>query len=126
MKAYGLLGLAVVLFAVLVLAPYLRSFTEGYTNAAEAVQEKSNAQAEEVKKLGQELVTLNKLLENPTLDQSTREKVIKQKDEVQAQVEKLTKVSLPDDQIKPKEGFTASNASDLNKKKATEAFETFR
>ncbi len=133
MKAYGFFGLAVVLFAILLLGPYVLSFTEGFANAtqvqaqAQAAKENSSAQAEEVKKLGEELVTLNKLLENPTLDESTREKVMKQKEEVQANVEKMTKVELPADKVDAKEGFTASNASDLNKHKATtETFETFR
>ena len=65
MKAFGLFGLAVVLFAVLLLGPYIRSFTEGFADTtqaqAQAVKESSSAQAEEVKKLGEELVTLNKL-----------------------------------------------------------------
>jgi hypothetical protein len=131
MKAYGLVGLAVVLFAVLLIGPSLGLFTEGFADAtqtqAQAVQERSNKQAEEVKKLAGEIVTLNKLLENPTLDESTREKVIKQKEEVQAKIETMTKVALPDDKIQPTEGFTASNASDLHKNKSvTEAFETFR
>jgi hypothetical protein len=131
MKAFGLFGLAVVLFAVLLLGPYIRSFTEGFADATqvqvEASKEGSSAQAEEVKKLGQELVTLNKLLENPTLDEGTREKVMKQKEEVQVKVEKMTKVELPEDKVETKEGFTASNASDLNKHKGTtETFETFR
>ncbi len=133
MKAYGFFGLAVVLFAILLLGPYILSFTEGFANTtqvqaqAQAAKENSSAQAEEVKKLGEELVTLNKLLENPTLDESTREKVMKQKEEVQANVEKMTKVELPADKVEAKEGFTASNASDLNKHKATtETFETFR
>jgi hypothetical protein len=131
MKAYGFFGLAVILFAILLLGPYVLSFTEGFANATqEKVQESkegSSAQAEEVKKLGQELVTLNKLLEDPTLDQGTREKVMKQKEEVQANVEKMTRVELPEDKVEAKEGFTASNPSDLKKEKsATEAFETFR
>jgi hypothetical protein len=119
-QALGILGLIGVLLAILLLGPYVKPYTEGFSSA-EAVKEASNKQAEEVKKIGGEIVSLNKLLENPTLDSTTREKIIKQKDELQEKIAKMTNVALPDAEVqKPKEGFQPLVPSKL------EAFETFR
>lgn len=121
--ALDIFGLAFVLLSILVVGPYVKSLTEGFSSTPEAVavQEASQQQAEEVKQLGGEIVALNKLLENPTLDDSTREKIIKQKDELQDKIAKLTNVALPSADVqKPKEGFQPFVPSSL------EAFETFR
>jgi hypothetical protein len=121
--ALGIFGLVFVLFTILVVGPFVKSFTEGFSSRPEAaaVQEASSQQAEEVKKIGGEIVALNKLLENPTLDDSTREKIVKQKDELQEKITKMTTVELPPADVqKPKEGFQPFVPSSL------EAFETFR
>lgn len=120
--AIGIVGLVLGLLAILLLAPYLKPFTEGFSDTpAEAVKEASDTQGEEVKAIGSELVALNKLLENPTLEESTRERVLKQKEELQDKIAKMTTVALPSVEIQPsKEGFQPFVPSEL------ESFETFR
>ena len=118
MKELGLFGLAAVLFVILLVGPFLRSFTEGFATqgakppvAAVAVQESIQ---EKTKNLMMDLERLNKLLENPTIDPSTKEKIVKEKANVQEEISKLTGATLPPAEIK-KEGFEGILSSDLEK-----------
>lgn len=120
MKTFGIFALTAVLIAVLLFAPYLKRFTEGFTDQPNVAQSAAiqKAAAKDIKEqsidIMQELEKLNKLLENPTIDSSTKDKIIKEKAELQHKLENLTGQPLPSAEIK-KEGFTGILSADLEK-----------
>jgi hypothetical protein len=129
MKAFGLFGLATVLFAVLLLGPYLKRLTEGFTSetiedkaakqplpASPPVAQKAIAKSiqEQTMELVQEIEQFNKLLEDPNITPATKEKIVKEKADKQAEIAKLTGETLPPPEIK-KEGFEGVLSADLEK-----------
>lgn len=125
MKALGLFGLAIVLFAILIVGPYVKRFTEGFSSQPAAQSEAAKA-AEEIKNqtmsLMKDIETFNKLLEDPNLDSTTKAKIVKEKEEKQAEIQKITGQSLPSATVQPpKEGFEGILSTDLEKNsKATD------
>jgi hypothetical protein len=126
--ALDLFGLAGVLFAILVVGPYLKRFTEGF--AAQTIEEKAAEKPlppappaaqktvaksiqEQTMQLMQELEQFNKLLEDPTIDPSTKEKIVQEKADKQAEIARLTGETLPPPEVK--EGFTGLLSTDLEK-----------
>ncbi len=129
MKAFGLFGLAIVLFAILLIGPHLRTFTEGY--ATQTIEDKAAQQPlpaspppvqkviaksiqDQTMAIVQEIEQLNKLLEDPTITPATKEKIVKEKADKQAEIAKLTGETLPPPEIK-KEGFEGILSADLEK-----------
>ncbi len=129
MKALGIFGLAAVLFAVLIVAPFFRRFTEGF--ATQTLEEKAAQQPlppspppaqkavaksiqEQTMEIMQEIEQFNKLLEDPNINATTKEKILKEKADKQAEIAKLTGQPLPPVEVKP-EGFTGIMSADLEK-----------
>lgn len=124
--ALDLFGLAGVLFVILVVGPYVQRFTEGYADLEKKIEEtplppkppaaqkavQDNIQ-EKVKSLMMDLERLNKLLENPTVDPSTKEKIVKEKEDVQKEISQLTGPTLPSAEIK--ESFEGIMSADMEK-----------
>lgn len=126
--ALDLFGLAGVLFAILVVGPYLKRFTEGF--ATQTIEDKAAEQPlpskppaaqkavaksiqEQTMQLVQELEQFNKLLEDPNIDPSTKEKIVQEKADKQAEIAKLTGQTLPPAEVK--EGFSGVLSTDLEK-----------
>lgn len=113
MKAFGILGLAIVLFAILIFAPFAKRFTEGFadstpnvtlkpsTEAKEQIQETAGIK-EKVMALNEELETFKKMLEDPSLSQSTKDKITKEITDRQTQIATLTNQPTPSEE---KQGF---------------------
>jgi predicted RNase H-like nuclease (RuvC/YqgF family) len=113
MKAFGILGLALVLFAILILAPFAKRFTEGFadstptvtlkpsTEAKEQIQETADIK-EKVMALNEELETFKKMLGDPSLSQSTKDKITKEITDRQTQIATLTNQPTPSEE---KQGF---------------------
>ena len=129
MKAFGLFGLATVLLAVLLLGPYLRRLSEGFSS--ETIEDKAAKQPlpatppsaqktiaksiqEQTMEIVQEIEQLNKLLEDPNITPATKEKIVKEKADKQDEIAKLTGQALPSAEIK-KEGFEGVLSADLEK-----------
>ena len=129
MKAFGLFGLVALLFAILIIVPYVKRFTEGFAN--QTIEDKAAQQPlpaspppaqkaiaksiqEQTMELVQEIEQLNKLLEDPTITPATKEKIVKEKADKQAEIAKLTGQPLPSAEIK-KEGFEGILSTDLEK-----------
>ena len=106
MKRFGIIALVVLLLSILLLGPYVRRFSEGFSEQQTTMTPKEIE--EKVKSLGEQIVQLNKLLEDPTLDSSTKDKIVKQKEELQKEVEKISGQPLPSAEIEPPktEGFS--------------------
>ncbi len=122
MKALGLFGLAIVLFAILILGPYVKGFTEGF--ADEAPKPSSPEAAAEMEKqtsaLMKEIENFGKLLEDPNISSTTKEKIVKEKADKEQELAKLTGQPLPSAEP-PKEGFEGILSTDLEKNsKATD------
>jgi Fe-S-cluster formation regulator IscX/YfhJ len=115
MKAFGILGLVILLFVILLLGPYVQRFTEGFQDQVPTMTPKEIE--EKVKNLGQQIVQLNTFMEDPTLDSSTKEKIVKQKEELQKEVEKISGAPLPSAEVQPpkKEGFTGAPSAMMEK-----------
>lgn len=116
-----LLGLAGIILILNIVAPYLKGVMEGFANQPNPAQTAAlqNVVVKDIKQQSmevmQELDTLNKLLENPTIDSTTKDKIVKEKEELQKKLEKITgESSLPSAEIKP-EGFTGVLSADLEK-----------
>ncbi len=113
MKAFGILGLALVLFAILILAPFAKRFTEGFadstpnvtlkpsTEAKEQIQETAGIK-EKVMALNEELETFKKMLEDPSLSPATKDKITKEITDRQTQIATLTNQPTPSEE---KQGF---------------------
>jgi predicted RNase H-like nuclease (RuvC/YqgF family) len=124
-EAFGLFGLAAVLFGVLILAPFAVTATaEGYANAPvkEKVEETQNLK-EKVMKLTTELDTFKEMLKNPSLDASTKDKIAKEITDRQTEIATLTNQPTPSelkqgftDLEEEEEGFQAVVSADLEKK----------
>lgn len=111
MKAFGIVGLALVLFLVLVLGPFARSFTEGFADttttlkpSAEAKEqlEETKGIKEKVMALNDELETFKKMLTDPSLTQQTKDKITKEITDRQTQIATLTNQPTPSE---VKQGF---------------------
>lgn len=114
MKAFSLFGLAVVLFAVLIIAPYAKQFTEGYEDTKGKVEETENIK-EKVMSLTKELDSFKEILKNPSLDEATKEKIAKEINDRQTQIATLTNQPTPSEM---KQGFV-----DLEEEEDVEGFE---
>ena len=114
--ALDFFGLAGVLFVILVVGPYVRGFTEGFSADVTKSTMTPSEVKEKVAKLGQQLIQLNKFLEDPTIDSSTKEKIVKEKEEIQAEVAKLSGTPLPSAEVEPKkEGFVGVLSAEMEK-----------
>lgn len=113
MKAFGIFGLALVLFAILVFAPYVKGYTEGFADTTPTVTLKPSAEArqqleetqdikEKVMALNGELETFKKMLEDPSLSQQTKDKIAKEITDRQTQIATLTNQPTPSE---VKQGF---------------------
>jgi hypothetical protein len=127
MRAFGIFGLALVLLAILVLGPYVKRFTEGFADAAPTDAAPPSVTTstmtpselkEKVIEAGNKIIQLNKFLEDPTIDSATKEKIVKEKETLQQEIEKLSGQPLPSAEIQAepkKEGFVGILSSDLEK-----------
>lgn len=125
MRALGFFGLALVLLAILVLGPYVKRFTEGFSDAVPTVTSSTMTPTElkeKVLELGNKIIQLNKFLEDPTIDSATKEKIVKEKETLQKEIEKISGQPLPSAEIQAepqaeakKEGFVGILSSDLEK-----------
>lgn len=113
MKAFGILGLAVVLFVVLLLGPFARQFTEGFADTTPDVKLKPSEEGkskmeetqnikEKVIELNTELETFKKMLENPSLSKDTKDKIASEITDRQTQIATLTGQPTPSEE---KQGF---------------------
>ena len=86
---FGVVGLVVVLLAILVISPYIKRLVkEGFEEKSPAVVASAKA-ADDIKGLTSDIDSLNKVLQDTTLDSSTRDKLTNQKVDKQALVTKL-------------------------------------
>lgn len=120
--ALGLFGLALVLFSILIVGPYVKSFTEGFSDAAapsqNVVEKVSQTQdlKEKVIELQQDITSIEKMLEAPDLEKTTRDKLLAEIEDRRTQIAKLTGQPVPTATPAPtKEGFEAILSSDLER-----------
>lgn len=115
MKAFGILGLVFVLLAILLLGPFVRNSIEGFSQANSTLT--PSEVKEKVLKLGEQLIVLNKFMEDPLIDSSTKDKIVKEKEALQKEIETLSGTPLPSAEVQPlkKEGFTGTMSIALEK-----------
>ena len=118
-KALGLFGLAAVLFVILLIGPFVKSFTEGFSEILsqeemEKMKQRVKETEEKTQKLMKEIETLDNLLKNPTLEQSTKDKIVKEKADLEEELKKVTGATLPPaatPEAQTTESFQPSNSS---------------
>ena len=120
-EGFGLIGLAAVLFGVLILGPFAK--IEGYTDAVKEKAKETENIKEKVISLMKELDTFKEMLKDPSLEESTKEKIAKEITDRQTEIATLTKQPTPS-QLKEgfveteeeEEGFQGVISADLEKK----------
>lgn len=121
-EGIGLIGLAAVLFGVLILGPFAK--IEGYTDAVKEKAKETENIKEKVISLMKELDTFKEMLKDPSLEESTKEKIAKEITDRQTEIATLTKQPTPS-QLKEgfaeieeeeEEGFQGVISADLEKK----------
>ncbi len=134
MKAFGFFGLALVLLAVLLVGPFVKKFTEGFsevppvvatpTTIVEKAQLKIlDSYEKETKAMAEEILKIDNLLLSPELDSSMKEELTKKKTELQQKVNEATQKMAST--VDVKEGFEGILSTDLEKNtKGTDLLQT--
>ena len=108
MKAFSLFGLASLLLIILLVGPIVRGYSEGFSEKLPTIT--PNEMKNKVIKLGEQIIQFNKFLEDPTIDSSTKEKIVQEKEKLQKEVQTLSGAPLPSADVVPvkqkQEGFT--------------------
>lgn len=118
-EAFGLWGLALVLLAVLIFAPMVKPYSEGFNaEVVEKVEETKDIK-DKVMSLMKEVKAIEDMVESPGLEKATKEKMLTEIQDRRTQIAKLTGQEVASDPTAiaavKAEGFEGIYSADLEK-----------